>query len=110
MMVISQIEISSKEEILEALQDVMDPEIPVLSVVDLGIVGDIELNGDEATVKIIPTFTACPAIQVMQNAIKEKVLSLGFSKVEVKKDTSIPWDSDRITESGKQKLQQFGLG
>ena len=100
----------TKEDILNVLQQVMDPEIPVISVVELGIVGDIAIEGNVVKVKIIPTFTACPAIQLMRDQIKEKILSLGFSDVEVELDFSIPWNSDRITEKGKNQLTEFGLG
>ena len=98
------------ESILESLLEVMDPEIPVLSVVDLGIIEDIELKGDSVTVMMLPTFTACPAIKIMQSQIREKVMSLGFADVNVKVDDSLTWNSDRITEEGKRKLELFGLG
>lgn len=98
------------ESILESLFEVMDPEIPVLSVVDLGIIEGIELHGDSVTVMMLPTFTACPAIRIMQSQIREKVMSLGFADVMVKVDDSLTWNSDRITEEGKRKLELFGLG
>ena len=102
--------ISCKEEILEALQEVMDPEIPVLSVLDLGIIGDITVEGEFVKVKMMPTFTACPAIKLMQHQVREKILSLGFERVEVEIDHSIPWTSDRMSEGAKKKLEKFGLG
>ena len=106
----TEIKVVSKEEILEALAEVMDPEIPTLSVIDLGMIGEIVIEDDAATVNLIPTFTACPAIKLLQQQIKEKILSLGFEKVQVVKDNSITWNTDRLTESGKKKLEQFGLG
>lgn len=102
--------IVTKYEIITALRGVMDPEIPVLSVVDLGIIGDVEVTDEMVKVKMIPTFTACPAIKMIQNQIREKILSLGFKNTEVEIDSSIPWTSDRITEEGKKKLEKFGLG
>src|SRR5712671_550421 len=102
--------ITSKKEILEALHQVMDPEIPVLSVVDLGIIEDVVIEDDAVTVKMIPTFTACPAIKLMQQQIKEKISSLGFREVQVIVDNSVAWNSDRMSEEGKKKLQKFGLG
>ena len=110
MIIESENKISSKEEILEALYEVMDPEIPVLSVVDLGIIEDVVIEDDGVTVKMIPTFTACPAIRIMQQQIKEKVLSLGFEEVTVIVDDSVSWNSDRMSEVGKRKLEKFGLG
>src|SRR5262245_22376732 len=100
----------STQEVMEALQEVMDPEIPVLSVVDLGIIAGVHLEEDFARIKMIPTFTACPAIQVMRKQIKEKVVSLGFEQVEVEVDKSISWNSNLMSEEGKRKLKQFGLG
>ena len=110
MIVESENKISSKEEILGSLHEVMDPEIPVLSVIDLGIIKDVVINDEVVTVKVIPTFTACPAIKIMQEQIKEKILSLGFEEVNVIVDDSVSWNSNRISEDGKKKLETFGLG
>jgi len=101
---------TSKEEILHAMHEVMDPEIPTLSVMDLGMIGDVIIKGDVVTINLIPTFTACPAVRLLQQQIREKILSLGFEEVEVVKDNSITWNTDRLSESGKKKLEQFGLG
>ncbi|MBA2421642.1 MAG: phenylacetate-CoA oxygenase subunit PaaJ [Chitinophagales bacterium] len=98
-----------KTTILLALKEVMDPELPFLSVVDLGIIGDIDIHENRVLLKILPTFTACPAIQLMREQIIEKILSLGFYGAEVEVDYSIPWNSDRISEEGKKKLEKFGL-
>jgi len=110
MIIESENTIANREEILEALHQVMDPEIPVLSVVDLGIIEDVAIEDDAVTVKMIPTFTACPAIKLMQQQIKEKISSLGFQEVKVIVDDSVSWNSDRMSEEGKKKLEKFGLG
>jgi ring-1,2-phenylacetyl-CoA epoxidase subunit PaaD len=102
--------IISIEEILSSLSEVMDPEIPALSIVDLGIIEDVSIEDECVTVKMLPTFTACPAIKLMQQQVREKVLSLGFEKVNVIIDDSVAWNSDRMTEEGKIKLEKFGLG
>ena len=104
------IKILSRDEVFFALREVMDPEIPVLSVVDLGIIEDVVIEGEVVTVKMIPTFTACPAIKIMQQEIREKILSLGFEEVTVIVDDSVSWNSDRMSEEGKRKLEKFGLG
>ncbi len=96
--------------ICASLQEVMDPEIPVLSVIDLGIIEDVIIHGDSVIVMMLPTFTACPAIKLLQSQIKEKVMSLGYGNVEVKVDDAIAWSSDRMTPEGKIKLEKFGLG
>jgi ring-1,2-phenylacetyl-CoA epoxidase subunit PaaD len=102
--------ITSNEEILEALREVMDPEIPTLSVIDLGMIGEVFIEDESVIVNLIPTFTACPAIKLLQHQIREKVSSLGFENVSVVKDDSITWSTNRISEAGKMKLEKFGLG
>ena len=106
----SENKITTREEIMQALHEVMDPEIPVLSVVSLGIIEDVLIGEDTVTVRMLPTFTACPAIKIMQQQIKEKILSLGFEGVNVIVDDSVAWTSDRMSEEGKKKLEKFGLG
>jgi ring-1,2-phenylacetyl-CoA epoxidase subunit PaaD len=103
-------EVTARDEILRLLREVMDPEIPTLSVIDLGMIGDIEVNDDRVIVHLIPTFTACPALNLLRQQIGQKVLELGFDNVEVIKDNSVVWNTDRITEEGKKKLEHFGLG
>ncbi|MBA3648564.1 MAG: phenylacetate-CoA oxygenase subunit PaaJ [Chitinophagales bacterium] len=98
------------KEVWNALASVMDPEIPVLSVVDLGIISKIEIENHSITIKITPTFVACPAIKMMQQQIKETAHQVGFESVNVIVDNTVSWNSDRITEEGKEKLVQFGLG
>jgi ring-1,2-phenylacetyl-CoA epoxidase subunit PaaD len=100
----------SKEVIIEALTEVMDPEIPSLSVIDLGMIGDVVIANDSIKISLIPTFTACPALRVLQSAIHDRVKEFGFDEVQVIKDTSVIWDTNRITAEGKKKLEQFGLG
>lgn len=99
-----------KEHILEALLEVHDPEIPTLSVVDLGIVTDITIaENDAVEVTITPTFVGCPAIEVMQQDIRDCIIRLGLTDVQVHVNYNTPWDSNRITEKGKQALRTFGL-
>ena len=103
--------LTKEEQILKALYEVKDPEIPVISVVDLGIIPKVSVNEDGyAVVTMTPTFTACPATQVMQNEIIAAVEALEFvEKAIVKVDFSIPWTSDKISELGRQQLKEFGL-
>ena len=102
--------IISEHEIMEALQHVMDPEIPTLSVVDMGMITVVEVKGESAEVKMIPTFTACPALKLIKQNIYDAVKQLGFNQVNVIVDDTIIWNSDRITEQGKKLLTEFGLG
>jgi len=100
----------SKEEILKALEDVKDPEIPTISIVDLGIVTGIEINDENfVSVKLTPTFAGCPALKVMENLVKERIEKLGVSGVEVRTSFDIQWNTDMITEKGLAALKQHGL-
>lgn len=97
------------EGILDALQDVKDPEIPVVSVVDLGIVQTVEVVGDRVTVSITPTFSGCPALDLMRSQIRERVRELGAGEVEVPVVLDPPWSSDRITPEARERMKTIGL-
>lgn len=94
-----------------ALQEVMDPEIPTISLVDLGIVTSIQFNPEqlEAKVTLIPTFSGCPALRVMEDMVRDKLTSLGLKEVDVKTNFDITWTTDRITEKGRKALLCHGL-
>jgi ring-1,2-phenylacetyl-CoA epoxidase subunit PaaD len=92
-----------------ALEDVKDPEIPVVSVVGMGIVRDVEVDGDAVTVKMTPTFSGCPALEVMRREIAERVRGLGAASVEVETVLYPPWSSDWIDDESRRRLKEFGL-
>jgi len=87
------------------LEGVMDPEIPVVSVVDLGIVRDIRPD----RVLITPTYTGCPATQVIERDIRAALDSAGFREVGIETTLSPPWTTDWISEAGKAKLKAYGI-
>ncbi len=99
------------DTIWEALQTVKDPEIPAVSLVEMGIVRDVSLaaDGTSATVTLTPTFAGCPAMLEMETLVREKLLALGVTTAVVKKTLHPPWSSDWITPAGRQKLRAFGL-
>lgn len=101
----------TKRTVWSALQNVKDPEIPVLSVVDMGIITAIEIRNLKSEIRITmtPTFVGCPAIDVIKKSIHNEVIKLGFEKVEVLVDFETGWTSDRITPEAKIKLEKFGL-
>ena len=99
----------SERDIWNALEGVKDPEIPVVSVVEMGIVRDVELERNHVTVTMTPTFSGCPALCVMQNDITAKLRELGFESTEVKTVLSPPWSTDWITDEAKAKLHAFGV-
>ena len=98
----------TEESIWEALSEIPDPEIPVISLVDLGVVRDVEVDGDRVRVTFTPTFLGCPAQEAMREAIAERVRELGGEpEVEVVLDDS--WSTDKITLEGREKLRTSGF-
>ena len=101
-------------KIWEALEKVKDPEIPFISVVDLGMIADVKIENElEVKVKMMPTFTACPALEILQKGISQevekRVKDLGVTKITVEIVREPTWNSNRITEKGKKILKEFGL-
>ncbi len=99
----------TKKKIWDILNTVTDPEIPVLSVIDLGIVRDIRLNDDEVEVFITPTYSGCPALDVIGMNIRMVLLQNGFEKIKITQQLSPAWTTDWMTESGKEKLKAYGI-
>lgn len=98
-----------KKMLLAYLEEIKDPEVPVLSIVDLGIVRDIKLNNDELDVTITSTYTGCPAMDLITQQIKIELATLGFTKVNIIKVHSPAWTTDWMSEEGKRKLQEYGI-
>ena len=91
-----------------ALAEIPDPEIPVISLVDLGVVRDVEVENGRVRVEFTPTFLGCPALEVMRDAMAERIRELGAEpEIEVLKDDS--WSTDRITPQGREKLRVSGF-
>jgi ring-1,2-phenylacetyl-CoA epoxidase subunit PaaD len=96
------------EAVWSALDEVPDPEIPVVSLVDLGVIRDVAVDGDRVHVTFTPTFLGCPALEAMRAALEEKVRELGAEpEVEVVTDDS--WSTDRISPAGREKLREAGF-
>jgi ring-1,2-phenylacetyl-CoA epoxidase subunit PaaD len=92
-----------------ALGDVVDPEIPTISIVDLGIVHRAEVGSDGAIrVDLLPTFVGCPAIELIRSAVNDRLQSFG-RPVEVSVSFEVPWTSDRISPEGREKLRRSGF-
>lgn len=98
----------SVEQIWKYLKDVKDPEVPVLTVVDLGIIRSVELNGTDCLVTITPTYTGCPAMKVIETDIIARLAEEGLT-TEVKTTLSPAWTTDWITEDGRNKLEEYGI-
>jgi ring-1,2-phenylacetyl-CoA epoxidase subunit PaaD len=98
----------SKEQILTWLEEVKDPEIPVLSLIDLGVITDVVVNPDHVLVEMTPTFVGCPALDYMKLEVETLLKTKGITpyvNVSFKK----PWSSDLISEKGKAALKKYGL-
>lgn len=100
---------ATREEAWEVLGRIMDPEIPVLSLVELGVIRNLLVEGKRATVKMTPTFLGCPALDYMRNEIREKLLAAGFEEVMVDLKLSPAWSTDQLTEEVREKLRAFGI-
>ena len=92
----------------EALAEIPDPEIPVVSLVDLGVVRDVTVEGARVRVGFTPTFLGCPALEVMRDAMAERIRALG-AEPEVRVVVDDPWSTDRITAAGREKLRAAGF-
>jgi ring-1,2-phenylacetyl-CoA epoxidase subunit PaaD len=92
-------------DIRAVLATVMDPEIPVVSVVDLGIVRDVSAE----RVTITPTYSGCPATEVIERSIREALDAAGFTGVRVETELAPPWTTDWISDKGKAALKAYGI-
>lgn len=99
----------TEDAIWTTLQEVKDPEIPVISLIEMGIVREVTLNNGTVRVKMTPTFSGCPALVEMERLIERKVMALGADSVKVEVILSPAWSSDWITDEGRRKLKEFGL-
>ncbi len=98
----------SREQVYAWLADVPDPEIPVLSILDLGIVRDVSVDGG-VTVSLTPTYSGCPATEVIENSVLEALENQGLESIEIKRVLSPPWTTDWISEEGREKLRNYGI-
>jgi ring-1,2-phenylacetyl-CoA epoxidase subunit PaaD len=96
------------DQVWAALDEIPDPEIPVISLVELGVVRDVAVDGDRVHVSLTPTFLGCPALEAMQRALESKITELGGDpEVEVVRGDA--WSTDRITPAGREKLRAAGF-
>ena len=98
----------TEQAIWVALERVKDPEIPVLSLVDMAMISKVELNNDKCVIYFTPTFVGCPALDMMKRDIKTEVELLGIA-TEVVVDMNNTWSSDKMSAEAKTKLEKFGI-
>jgi ring-1,2-phenylacetyl-CoA epoxidase subunit PaaD len=107
----------TEEQIWQLLQEVKDPEVPVLSIVDLGIVRDVKVATTEAsslerqglTITITPTYSGCPAMDVISMDIRLKLMEKGYRNVTIKQQLSPAWTTDWMSNEGREKLKAYGI-
>lgn len=92
------------------LEGISDPEIPAISLVELGVIGSVAVDADRVRVVLLPTFVGCPAVEIMRQQVRERVEALGVAdRVEVDLAFDPPWTSERITPAGREKLRRSGF-
>ncbi|MFZ5510321.1 MAG: 1,2-phenylacetyl-CoA epoxidase subunit PaaD [Pseudomonadota bacterium] len=91
------------------LEEVADPEIPVLSVVDLGIVREVRWAGDELVVTVTPTYSGCPAVDAINHAIEQALRDHGVERLRLETRLAPAWTTDWLTEKGRSRLREFGI-
>ena len=99
----------SAEHVREIVAEVPDPEIPVLSIVDLGILRDIEVEGERIVVTITPTYSGCPAMDVIRQDIGTRLREDGIEGAEVRTVLTPAWSTDWMTDAGRRKLVEYGI-
>lgn len=98
----------TREQIFDWLTEVPDPEIPVLSITDLGIVREITI-GDDVSVSLSPTYSGCPATEVIEQSVVNALRNRGIDNVRTKRSLSPPWTTDWISSAGREKLLAYGI-
>ena len=100
----------TSEDILALLSEIPDPEIPVISIIDLGVIRDIKII-DDVTIKlkITPTYSGCPAMKQIEDDVRKKLTENGFTSIAITTIFSPPWTTDWIPEEAKEKLKQYGI-
>lgn len=100
---------ADERAVLDALARIPDPELPVLSIVDLGIVHTVEVRDDAIEVAILPTFVGCPALEVIQATVEARLTERFRRPTHVRTTFEVPWTSERISASGRDALRRVGI-
>lgn len=99
----------SENEIWKVLSEVTDPEIPVLTVTDMGVVREVHVREDQVQVIITPTYSGCPAMNEIEQNIRKRLKQEGIENVDVKNRLSPPWTTDWMTDDAKKRLEDYGI-
>jgi ring-1,2-phenylacetyl-CoA epoxidase subunit PaaD len=101
--------VSTATELRAVLAGVHDPEIPVITIEDLGVLRDVEVDGDRVVVTITPTYSGCPAMQEIEHDVRAALAARGHDDVEVRTVLSPAWTTDWMTDAGRDALQRYGI-
>ncbi|MFC5237487.1 1,2-phenylacetyl-CoA epoxidase subunit PaaD [Pseudonocardia zijingensis] len=101
--------IHSRPDARRVVAEVVDPEMPMLTLDDLGVVRAVETDADAVTVTITPTYSGCPALEAMRDDLRARLAAAGYARVEVRTVLSPPWSTDWITPEGRRKLAEHGV-
>jgi ring-1,2-phenylacetyl-CoA epoxidase subunit PaaD len=102
-------DLTTQAKLREQLSKVADPEIPVLDIVEMGIVRDARMEHDTLVVEITPTYSGCPAMRAIENEIVATMKAEGYEQVRVDTVFSEPWTTDWMTEEARRKLREYGI-
>jgi ring-1,2-phenylacetyl-CoA epoxidase subunit PaaD len=97
------------DQVWDALGRVPDPEVPAISIVELGIVRDVSVTDGRVRIEVTPTYSGCPATEMISTMIREELASVGLDDVDLVTTLSPPWTTDWIAPEGKRKLAQYGI-
>ncbi|WP_245926352.1 1,2-phenylacetyl-CoA epoxidase subunit PaaD [Sulfoacidibacillus thermotolerans] len=98
------------QRVISALAEVKDPEMPMVSLAELGMIYDVDHQQGHVTVKLLPTFVGCPALQLMRTQVESRLVGIeGVASVDVQFVMDESWTTDRITEEGRKKILEFGI-
>lgn len=98
-----------KNNIIKILEKVTDPEVPVLTVLDLGIIRNIDFENGDPVITVTTTYSGCPATDVINTDIRMTLLEHGYKNITIKNQLSPPWTTDWMSEEGKRKLKEYGI-
>lgn len=101
--------VATNEKIWQLLEQVKDPEIPVLTVIDMGVIRDIKVEGEDVEVIITPTYSGCPAMNMIEVEIKSVLQENGFQNPKVTTVLSPAWTTEWLSEEGRKKLKAYGI-
>ncbi len=99
----------NKDKIWDLLADVKDPEIPVLSIIDLGIAREVTIEEEKIIVRITPTYSGCPAMKAIEQEIEKTLKINGIQNFEINKDFSETWTTDWMSDDAKKRLKEYGI-